>query len=84
VAAGTAEELKARVGGEVIELRNNADEVIRSMPTDGSVQDVRRLLNELAQQCPPDARIVIRKPSMDDVFLALTAEQQPYQEVSYA
>ena len=76
VATGTAEALKARVGGEVIELRNGADEVLRTIPTNGSVQDVRQSLNEVASLYPPDTRIVIRKPSMDDVFLAFTTQQQ--------
>lgn len=76
VATGTAEALKARIGGEVIELRNEHDEVVRSIPTSGSVHDVRQTLNELAQACPPGTRIFIRKPSMDDVFLALTAKDQ--------
>lgn len=76
VASGTAEALKALVGGEVIELRNRLDEVIRTIPTSGSVHDVRHTLNEVASLCPPDTRIVIRKPSMDDVFLALTTPEQ--------
>ncbi|WP_135554501.1 ATP-binding cassette domain-containing protein [Paenibacillus cymbidii] len=74
VAAGTPESLKARVGGEVIELRDRHDELIRAVPTSGRVQDVRQTLNELAAAYPPDTRIVIRKPSMDDVFLAFTAQ----------
>lgn len=76
VATGTAEALKARVGGEVIELRNRFDEVIRTIPTSGTVHDVRQTLNEVASSCTPDTRIVIRKPSMDDVFLALTSKEQ--------
>lgn len=82
VASGSAESLKARVGGEVIELRNHRDEVIQSIPTSGSVQDVRHTLNEIGHLCPPDTRIFIRKPSMDDVFLALTTTDQ--KEVSLA
>ncbi|QAY68356.1 ATP-binding cassette domain-containing protein [Paenibacillus protaetiae] len=82
-AAGTADELKARVGGEVIELRGLKDELIGSIPTDGSVRDVRQKLNELEASCPPDVRIVIRKPSMDDVFLALTGSSPAlHKEVS--
>lgn len=76
VATGTAETLKARVGGEVIELRNMRDEVIRTIPTSGTLHDVRQTLNEVSSSCPPDTRIVIRKPSMDDVFLALTKQEQ--------
>lgn len=72
VASGTAEALKARIGGEVIELRNHMDEVIQSIPTSGSMQDLRHTLNQIADNCEPDTRIFIRKPSLDDVFLALT------------
>ncbi|MBB6735654.1 ATP-binding cassette domain-containing protein [Cohnella zeiphila] len=73
VALGTAQELKARIGGEVIELRNAADEVIRTLPTSGGIQDIRHLLGEVALTVPQDTKIGIRKPSLDDVFLALTA-----------
>lgn len=76
VAIGTAEELKARIGGEVIELRNRQDEVIRTIPTSGSVHDVRHTLNEVASLCPSDTRIIIRKPSLDDVFVSLTTKEQ--------
>jgi ABC-2 type transport system ATP-binding protein len=82
VAIGTAEALKARIGGEVIELRNRLDEVIRTIPTSGSVHDVRQTLNEVAPLCPPDTRIIIRKPSLDDVFVTLTTKEQ--KEVSLA
>jgi ABC-2 type transport system ATP-binding protein len=82
VAIGTAEVLKARIGGEVIELRNRLDEVIRTIPTSGSVHDVRQTLNEVAPLCPTDTRIVIRKPSLDDVFVSLTTKEQ--KEVSLA
>lgn len=76
VATGTAEELKARVGGEVIELRNAQDELIRTIPTTGSLFDVRQTLNELAYQVAQEkTRVSIRKPSMDDVFLALTTKK---------
>lgn len=72
VASGTAQELKSRVGGEMIELRNTNEEVITVHSTDGSIQDIRRTLNELAGKVPPETRISLRKPTMDDVFVALT------------
>jgi len=72
VANGTAGELKARVGGEVLELIGGDDGVLRTVPTDGSIQDVRRTLSELALLYPQDTRVSIRKPSLDDVFVALT------------
>lgn len=75
VATGTAKELKSRVGDEVIELRNGNDDLIRTVSTTGSVLDIRQTLNELASKVPQDLRVSIRKPSMDDVFLALTTKE---------
>lgn len=76
IATGTAEELKARIGGEVIELRDEKDQLIRSITTDGSMHHIRQTLNELTASVGPETRVSIRKPSMDDVFLALTAKQK--------
>lgn len=75
VATGTAKELKSRVGDEVIELRNGNDDLIRSVPTSGTILDIRQTLNELASKVPHDLRVSLRKPSMDDVFLALTTKE---------
>ncbi|NBD24147.1 ATP-binding cassette domain-containing protein [Paenibacillus glycinis] len=72
VASGTAQELKSRVGEDMIELRGADDELLAVHATDGSIQDIRRTLNELAGKVPADTRISLRKPSMDDVFVALT------------
>jgi ABC-2 type transport system ATP-binding protein len=83
VAAGTADELKSRVSGAMLELRNGKDELLFSVPTDGSLHAIRQSLNEVAHTLPGDARVSIRRPSMDDVFLALTA-QQAEKEESYA
>jgi ABC-2 type transport system ATP-binding protein len=75
-AIGTAQELKSHVGGEVIELRNAADEVVRTLPTTGSIQDIRNVLGEISPTVPPETKVGIRKPSLDDVFLALTTHQK--------
>lgn len=72
VASGTAKELKSRVGGDVIEFRNSRDELLASVPTSGGIIDVRQTLSEMTHAMPADTRIHIRKPSMDDVFVALT------------
>ncbi|MCR8643758.1 ATP-binding cassette domain-containing protein [Paenibacillus sp. N1-5-1-14] len=80
VATGTAEELKSRVGGEVIELRNAKDEVIRTIPTSGDMQDIRFTLNEIANKLPHDTKVSLRKPSMDDVFVALTSNSMQVEE----
>lgn len=72
VAEGTAVELKARVGGEVVELRDAADQVVRELPTDGTVDGLRAAIDRLDALGVPDASISIRKPSLDDAFLVLT------------
>lgn len=72
VAEGTPTELKARIGGEVIELTNEREQWSRTLATTGSAQDIGRILNGLAASLPPDTQVTIRRPSMDDVFIALT------------
>jgi ABC-2 type transport system ATP-binding protein len=74
VALGTAKELKARVGGEMLELHKADDELLCTVSTDGTMADVRRVLDELAPSVPHGARVSLRRPSMDDVFVALTAK----------
>ncbi|WP_025157027.1 daunorubicin resistance protein DrrA family ABC transporter ATP-binding protein [Leifsonia aquatica] len=76
VAEGTAAELKALVGGEVVELRGRNDEVLRELPTDGTVDGLRAAIDELDDLGLPGASIGIRKPSLDDAFLALTTRKE--------
>ncbi|MBO1741682.1 ATP-binding cassette domain-containing protein [Leifsonia sp. TF02-11] len=75
VAEGTAVELKARVGGEVVELRDAADEIVRELPTDGTVDGLRDAIDRLDTLGVPGASIAIRKPSLDDAFLILTGSR---------
>ena len=76
VAQGTAEELKAHISGEMIELRDENDRIIQSFPTDGTVQDLRRILDEHVENVTNCTHVSIRRPSMDDVFLELTKKKQ--------
>ncbi|WP_379129398.1 ATP-binding cassette domain-containing protein [Paenibacillus sp. sgz500958] len=76
IAQGTAEELKSLVGGEVIELRSANDELIRKIPTNGSIKDIQQILNKIAPGCSADSRVVISRPNMDDVFIALTSTEK--------
>ncbi|MDG4829674.1 ATP-binding cassette domain-containing protein [Solwaraspora sp. WMMD1047] len=93
IAEGTADDLKAQVGGERAELAfataghldlaaaELAGRAVRldppgwrlDVPTDGSADQVRQLLDLLAGRGIPVERIILRRPSLDDVFLALTA-----------
>ena len=75
VAQGTPEEMKSRIGKEMVELRNEKDEIIREIPTSGNVQEVKRILEEVASEIPEGTRISVRRPSLDDVFLSLTSEK---------
>jgi ABC-2 type transport system ATP-binding protein len=74
VLEGTPAQLKASTGGEVVELRAADDELIQEIPTDGTVSGLRRAIDEL-DASGLDGTITIRKPSLDDVFMAVTAEQ---------
>jgi ABC-2 type transport system ATP-binding protein len=68
---GTPEELKARVGGDSVELRDDSGELLRELPTDGTVSGLRRALDEL-DATGAEGTVSLRRPSLDDVFLSLT------------
>jgi ABC-2 type transport system ATP-binding protein len=72
VAEGTAAELKARVGDEVVELRDGEDALVSEAVTDGTAAGLRVALDHVGADRLPGARVAIRKPTLDDVFLALT------------
>lgn len=76
VAQGSAEELKSRIGGEVIEFRNEKDQIIREFPTDGSIHELKRVLDRYRGNYTDGVRVSIRRPTMDDVFLDLTMNKQ--------
>jgi len=71
-ALGTAEELKSRIGSDVIEVTDKNGEILREIPTSGTLRDVKRVLDVLEEAMPAGVRVRIRRPTMDDVFLALT------------
>ena len=87
-AEGTADELKASIAGESVELffadaetLTAAAAIVRgiedperlslSVAADGA-EDVRRVLDELAGRGLPAERLALHKPTLDEVFLALT------------
>ena len=93
VAEGTAAELKARVGSEVLELtiacasgRQRAAELLGAMtggpesihvPTDGSADHIRHVLDRLVAHHIGDVRVAVHAPTLDDVFLSLTERTGP-------
>lgn len=72
VADGSPDRLKAQVGAEVVELLDADGRVERTLETDGTAADVARVLAGL----PDDARVAVRRPTMDEVFLALTGREE--------
>lgn len=74
VATGTAAQLKARVGGDAVELRDEHGELLREVPTDGSVSDLRRALDVLDESGAKGV-VTLRRPSLDDVFLTFTSHE---------
>ncbi len=71
VAEGTPDELKRRTGGEVVELRDDRDELLGELPTDGTLAGLRDAIAALEAE-HGEGSVTVRKPSLDDVFLALT------------
>ncbi|MEP6843650.1 MAG: ATP-binding cassette domain-containing protein [Pseudolysinimonas sp.] len=71
VAEGTAAELKARIGGEVLALHDAHGEVVRELSTDGTLGGLRAALATLDRADDGDV-VSLRRPSLDDVFLAVT------------
>ena len=74
VALGTAGQLKARVGGDTVELHDAHGDLLREVPTDGTVSDLRRALDVL-DEAGAEGVVSLRRPSLDDVFLALTTPE---------
>jgi ABC-2 type transport system ATP-binding protein len=73
VAEGSPAELKAEVGTDVVELRDEQDQLVTEVGTDGTATGLRQVLDQL----DPDShrlRVSVRKPSLDDVFLRLTGD----------
>ena len=75
VAEGTAGELKARVGGEVLALHDADGAIVREVPTDGTLAGLRRAIDQLDET--DAASVTLRTPSLDDVFLAVTGAHLP-------
>lgn len=71
-ALGTPAELKERIGGDTVELRDADGELLRAIPTDGSVSGLRRAIDALDAD-GAEGRVSLRRPTLDDVFLSLTA-----------
>lgn len=76
VATGTAEDLKGQVHSDRVEIRDAEDQLVSRVPTDGTVEDLLRILSTLHAQVPSNARVTIQRPTMDDVYIALTSGEK--------
>jgi ABC-2 type transport system ATP-binding protein len=79
VAEGTPDQLKRRTGGEVVELRDERDGLLGELPTDGTLAGLRAAIGILEAE-HGEGSVTVRKPSLDDVFLALTGHPAPEQK----
>jgi ABC-2 type transport system ATP-binding protein len=70
-AIGTPAQLKSRVGQETVEVRDPQGAVMRSIPTDGTIGGLRAALETFEAQ-HVEGEVALRRPTLDDVFLALT------------
>jgi ABC-2 type transport system ATP-binding protein len=94
VASGTADALKAQVGGDRLDLRfdtaadlvragelldgrSDPDQLVRSVPSDGTAAHLHGVLDRLRENGVRAARVAARRPTLDDVFLTLTAGAHP-------
>lgn len=80
-ASGAPSELKSRVGTEVVELRDPAGDLVREIATDGTVRGLRAALDAL-DPGQDEGAVTLRRPTLDDVFLALTDDPAPVPERS--
>jgi ABC-2 type transport system ATP-binding protein len=93
-ASGTADSLKAQIGGERLELIfddetslmrafellsgiTDRERRVLSIPSDGTAAHVHQVLNHLATARIPVARVSSHRPTLDDVFMSVTANRTP-------
>ncbi len=76
VAEGTPDELKARVGSDFLAVLDERGDVVREIPTDGTVAGLRAALATVDDH----AAVSLRSPSLDDAFLALTGHPTTHTE----
>jgi ABC-2 type transport system ATP-binding protein len=82
-ALGTPAALKARIGGDTVELHDSRGELRREIPTDGTISDLRRAL-DLLDEDGEDGVVTLRRPTLDDVFLAVTSPRSPAPQKEHA
>jgi ABC-2 type transport system ATP-binding protein len=74
VETGTPAQLKARIGSDTLVLLGPDGKPVEEFATDGTVADLRRALDAIDAR-DAGASVALRRPTLDDVFLALTDTQ---------
>lgn len=74
VAHGTATQLKAQVGREVVRALDSTGAVVREVPVNGTAADLARASEELAA-ADPTWLVELHRPTLDDAFLQLTGHR---------
>mgnify|MGYP001046206214 FL=1 len=64
----------AELGARVV--RRDEPRRALTLPTDGSADEVRRILDHMAARGLAVARVALHRPTLDDVFLALTGRKK--------
>ncbi|MDL9978933.1 ATP-binding cassette domain-containing protein [Microbacterium sp. ASV49] len=76
VETGTPDRLKSLVGTDTLVLHDADGETVDEIPTDGTVEGLRRALDGAASA----ASVSLRRPTLDDVFLSLTGSPAAAQD----
>lgn len=83
VADGTCEELKDQVGVSTLEVRTHAGRLVRTAAVDAGIRATADAIDSLAPWADAlgdverdGLRITLRRPTLDEVFVALTADRQ--------
>ena len=86
VRTGTAAALKSEFGGDVLVAEAADGAPLAEIATDGTVDGIRRALDELERAHPAatlaGGAIQLRRPTLDDVFLTLTAGDGDHRTVT--
>lgn len=69
---GTPTELKAKVGQGMVAVHDNRGTTVSQLPTTGTVRDISSVLATIEPEFA-EFSVSLRHPSLDDVFLSLTA-----------
>jgi ABC-2 type transport system ATP-binding protein len=77
IAHGTADELKAMVGKERLDLtvRRDGEKTDQSIPVENGVADIRRILSDMEKEGAEIESLSLHKPTLDDVFLHFTGHK---------